>query len=46
MFFYELSVVDLERRLSAGQLDVIIGCDFRRVRTHQRLKLLSDTLLL
>lgn len=46
MFFFELSVVELESRLSAGQLDVIIGCGFRRVRTHKRLKLLSDTLVL
>lgn len=46
MLFFESSVVDLERRLNAGQLDVIMGCGFRRVRTHKRLTLLSDPLVL
>lgn len=46
MLFFESSVADLERRLNAGQLDVIVGCGFRRVRTHKRLRLLSDPLVL
>lgn len=46
MLFFESSVADLERRINSGQLDVIIGCGFRRVSTHKRLRLLSDPLVL
>lgn len=46
MLFFESGVVDLEHRLDAGQLDVIIGCGMRRVRSRKRLALLRDPLVL
>jgi DNA-binding transcriptional LysR family regulator len=46
LLFFESSVVDLERRLDAGQLDVIIGCGFQRSRSRKRLRLLQDSLVL
>jgi DNA-binding transcriptional LysR family regulator len=45
MLFFESGVTDLERRLDAGQLDVIIGSGFRRVRSRKRLKLLMEPLM-
>jgi DNA-binding transcriptional LysR family regulator len=46
MLFFESGVADLERRLDAGQLDVIIGCGFGRDRSRKRLGLLRDPLVL
>lgn len=46
MLFFESGVVDLERRLDAGQLDLIIGCGFQRSRSRKRLRLLQDPLVL
>lgn len=46
MLFFESGVVDLERRLDAGQLDIIIGCGFQRGRSRKRLRLLQDPLVL
>lgn len=46
MLYFESGVADLERRLDAGQLDIIVGCGFRHVRSRKRLKLLQDPLVL
>ncbi|MCR5865394.1 LysR family transcriptional regulator [Aquincola sp. J276] len=46
LLFFESSVADLEQRLDAGQLDVIVGCGFRRLRTRGRARLLEDELAL
>jgi DNA-binding transcriptional LysR family regulator len=45
MLFFESGVADLEHRLDAGQLDIIIGCGFQRSRTRKRLRLLQDPLV-
>lgn len=46
MLFFESGVADLEQRLDAGRLDLVVGCGLRRVRTRKRLRLLSDPLAL
>lgn len=46
MIFFESSVGDLERRLDAGQLDIIIGCGFRKSRSHKKLRLFRDPIVL
>lgn len=46
LLFFESGVVDLQRRLDAGQLDLIIGCGFQRSRSRKRLRLLQDPLVL
>jgi LysR family transcriptional regulator, hydrogen peroxide-inducible genes activator len=45
LLFFESSVSDLERRLDAGQLDVIIGSGFRSIRSRKRLKLMREPLM-
>lgn len=45
MLFFESGVADLEQRLEAGQLDVIVGCGFSKRRSHRRLRLLRDPLV-
>lgn len=46
LLFFESSVADLEQRLEAGQLDVVVGCGFRRLRDRGRAALLHDDLVL
>ncbi|MFN3809435.1 MAG: LysR family transcriptional regulator [Roseateles asaccharophilus] len=45
LLFFEAGVADLDQRLESGQLDLIIGSGFRRVRSRKRLKLLRDPLM-
>lgn len=45
LVFFESSVTDLEKRLKAGQLDVIMGCGFRPAPNIRRQKLFKDHLV-
>jgi DNA-binding transcriptional LysR family regulator len=46
VLFFESGVADLEQRLEAGQLDLIVGCGFSKRRSQKRLRLLQDPLVL